>query len=314
MGCIFGPVPSRRLGRSLGVDLVPFKTCTFDCLYCQLGRTTHKTLERREWVPLEEVLDELEGKLALKPDHVTLSGSGEPTLYARLGELIDRIRSMTNVPVAVLTNGSLLWQDEVRRQLGAAHRVLPSLDAGHDAMFQTVNRPHEGVTFQGMMEGLIQFREEYRGEYWLEVLLLPQYTATENEVRKIASCVSRIRPGRTQLNTATRPTAEASARPLDLRRLEELATAFDPPAEVVADSRRAPEQGRFCVGREGVLAMVRRRPCSAVDIAEGLGLHVNEVLKYIEALEGDGLLSTQERSGTLFFSGSPEARGADTPR
>jgi len=125
MTYIFGPVPSRRLGRSLGVDLVPFKTCTYDCIYCQLGRTTNKTAERREWVPLNEVLAELQDKLATKPDYITLSGSGEPTLYSRLDDLIDRIRSMTDVPVAVLTNGSLLWQKEVRRQLMDAHLVIP---------------------------------------------------------------------------------------------------------------------------------------------------------------------------------------------
>ena len=117
MPYIFGPVPSRRLGRSLGVDLVPFKTCTYDCIYCQLGRTTNKTVERHEWVPLDAVLAELQDKLATKPDYLTLSGSGEPTLFSRLDDLIDRIRSITDVPVAVLTNGSLLWQKEVRRHL-----------------------------------------------------------------------------------------------------------------------------------------------------------------------------------------------------
>src|SRR5690554_6136981 len=115
MGHIFGPVPSRRLGRSLGVDLVPFKTCSYDCIYCQLGRTTSKTIERREWLVLDEVLEELKDKLATKPDYITLSGSGEPTLYSRLDELIDGIRSMTDIPIAALTNGSLLWQKDVRR-------------------------------------------------------------------------------------------------------------------------------------------------------------------------------------------------------
>ena len=169
---VFGPVPSRRLGRSLGVDLVPLKTCSYDCIYCQLGRTTCKTIERKEWVPLDAVLNELEGKLSTRPDYITLSGSGEPTLYSRLDEVIERIKSITDIPVAVLTNGSLLWQEDVQQQLAAADLVMPSLDAGDPATFHLVNRPHEALTFEKMLSGLIAFRQHFHGRYWLEVLLL----------------------------------------------------------------------------------------------------------------------------------------------
>jgi len=144
---IYGPVPSRRLGRSLGVDLVPFKTCTFDCVYCQLGRTTNRTMERKEWVPLEPVLTQLEAKLDLKPDYITLAGSGEPTLYSKMSELIIRIKELTDVPVAVLTNGSLLWIPEVRDALLSADLVVPSLDAGSSELFRYVNRPHTNIEF-----------------------------------------------------------------------------------------------------------------------------------------------------------------------
>ena len=171
-GYVFGPVPSRRLGRSLGVDLVPHKTCSYDCIYCQLGATTCKTTERKEWVPLDDVLEQLKAKLSTAPDYITLSGSGEPTLYSRAEELIDRIKAMTDVPVAVLTNGSLLWQEEVRRQFMKADLVIPSLDAGDEGMFRLVNRPHEDVTFERMLAGLVDFRREFRGAYWLEVFVL----------------------------------------------------------------------------------------------------------------------------------------------
>jgi len=137
---VFGPVSSRRLGRSLGVDLVPLKTCTYDCIYCQLGRTTLKTTERREWVPLDLVLEQVQAKLATEPDYITLSGSGEPTLFSRVGELIGRIKDVTDIPVAVLTNGSLLWQKAVRDDLQQADVVIPSLDAGNERMFRYVNR------------------------------------------------------------------------------------------------------------------------------------------------------------------------------
>jgi wyosine [tRNA(Phe)-imidazoG37] synthetase (radical SAM superfamily) len=300
MAHIYGPVPSRRLGRSLGIDLVPFKTCTYDCICCQLGRTTNKTVERREWVPLDDVVAELKDKLLLKPAYVTLSGFGEPTLYSRVDELIDRIRCLTDIPVAVLTNGSLLWQPEVRRQLLDAHLVIPSLDAGDESMFRAVNRPHDSIAFQTMFEGLISFREEYRGQYWLEVFLLAGHTAMQREVRDIAACVSRIRPDRVQLNTATRPTAEEYAVMVDHERLAGLAAKFNPEAEVIADYRGAHHTSDFEVSRESILEMLRRRPCSLEDIAEGLGLHRNEVVKYLAELETSGQL-VERRSGRRLY-------------
>jgi len=268
---IFGPVPSRRLGRSLGVDLVPFKTCTYDCIYCQLGRTTCKTIERKEWVPLDRVLEELAEKLSSKPDYITLSGSGEPTLFSRVDELIDRIKAITEVPVAVLTNGSLLWQEDVRHQLMNADLVVPSLDAGDEAMFRLVNRPHHEISFEQMLDGLIAFRREFRGEYWLEVFVVGAYTAIGGELAKAAKCVDRIKPDRIQLNTVTRPPAEKYALGVSPGRLAELASTFRLPAEVIADFRGVHRQAEFVAGRKEILDMLRRRPCSIDDIADGLG-------------------------------------------
>ena len=284
MGYVFGPVPSRRLGRSLGVDLVPFKTCTYDCIYCQLGRTTRKTVERREWAPLDDVVAELQERLASRPDYVTLSGSGEPTLYSRVGDLIDRIRSLTDIPVAVLTNGSLLWQAEVRRQLLGAHVVMPSLDAGDGSVFNAVNRPHADIAFEQVLEGLIAFRDAYRGQYWLEVLLLGGYTALPVDARKIAEHVGRIRPDRVQLNTVTRPPAEDYAVAVPRRCLCELAALFDPAAEVEADARGVCLDAGFAATRQAVLELLERRPCSVSDIARGLGIHRNEAAKHVDEL------------------------------
>jgi wyosine [tRNA(Phe)-imidazoG37] synthetase (radical SAM superfamily) len=246
---------------------------------------------------------ELKEKLALKPDYITLSGSGEPTLCSRLDELIGRTRSMTTIPVAVLTNGSLLGQEEVRRQLMDAHLVIPSLDAGHSSMFQAVNRPYESISFERMLEGLIAFRKDYHGEYWLEVFLLAGYTAIDSETRKIAECVSRIKPDRVQLNTATRPPAEDYAVMVGRQRLAELATRFDPPAEVIADYRGVHAQSDFKAGLDSVLEMIQRRPCSLEDIADGLGMHRNEVIKYVEELDAKGLLEKRSSGGKLFYSG-----------
>ncbi len=303
MGCIFGPVPSRRLGRSLGVDLIPWKTCSYDCLYCQLGRTTHKTIDRKEWVFPDTVLDELTKKMATEPDFITLSGSGEPTLYAHLDTLISRIRDLTDTPIALLTNGSLLWQKTLRRQLMDLHLVVPSLDAGNEAMFNTINRPDPRLSYQQMLDGLIAMREEFQGDYQLEVFLLAGYNDTEGEINDIIDKVELIQPDRVQLNTATRPTAEKHVDKVEYDRLTDIATRFDPPAEVIADYRHVHRQGDFIAGQNHVLALLERRPCSLDDIAAGLGMHRNEAVKYIEELDAAGRISKESSGGKTYYSG-----------
>ena len=289
-GHVFGPVPSRRLGRSLGVDLVPMKTCTYDCIYCQLGRTTHKTTERKEWIPVDEALFELKDKLSTQPDYVTMSGSGEPTLNCRIGEVIDGIKSITNVPLAVLTNGSLLWDAEVRRQLLGADLVVPSLDAASETTFRQVNRPHEEISFEKMLDGLIAFRRQFRGRYWLEVFLLAGVTATDAEVAHLADCVERIGPDRVQLNTATRPPVESFAVAVSRQQMDQLAARFSPPAEVIADFHPTCQGAETAANRDRILDLLRRRPCTLEDIAGGLQMHANEVVKYVEELTAAGLL------------------------
>jgi len=307
MSYVFGPVPSRRLGRSLGVDLVPFKTCTYDCVYCQLGRTTCKTIDRAEWAPLDDVVAELEGRLSSRPDYVTLSGSGEPTLFLRLEELIDRIKRMTDVPVAVLTNGSLLWQAEVRRGLGRADLLLPSLDAGCERTFQRVNRPHESLSFEQVLEGLIACRRGFRGQFWLEVLVLAGVTDGAEELARIAACVDRIGPDRTQLNTVMRPPTDQSATGVPAQRLAELAGMFPGQVDVIARTSGAPEHAEFSVEAQEVLVMLKRRPCSMADIAAGLGVHVNHVAKHLEHLMGQGLVECVRHDTQAYYRAvSPE--------
>lgn len=287
---IFGPVPSRRLGRSLGIDLVPHKTCSYDCLYCQLGNTTCKTVERKEWVPLDDVLSELAGKLSCEPDYITLSGSGEPTLFSRLDELIARIKQMTDVPVAVLTNGSLLWKEEVQWQLAEADVVMPSFDTGDPATFQLVNRPHESLQFEKMLAGLISFRRRFRGRYWLESLLIDGITTTKAELAALAECVARIGPDRLLFGTVTRPPAEACAVAVPSARLAELAAAFSPPGEVLPELPEPSLASRGDSSREDILAMLARRPCTVEDVAVGLRIHKVEAIKRIESLTADGLI------------------------
>jgi len=298
---VFGPVPSRRVGRSLGVDLVPFKTCTYDCIYCQLGSTTHRTLERKEWAPMEDVLEELRRKLDCRPDYITLSGSGEPTLHSRLGEIIRRIKAMSDVPVAVLTNGSLLWRKDVREEVALADLVLPSLDADSDYNFRFINRPHPDITFEQMVEGLIAMRREFTGPYWLEVFLLGGYTAIEANVKRLAALAKRIGPDRVQLNTVARPPTEEFAMAVSPEALEKYAKFFDPPAEVIAErpSRLGHKSDKLQPG--AVLEMLRRRPCTVEHVALGLGLNRLEVLKKLEALMAKNQIETSRHEGEVFY-------------
>jgi wyosine [tRNA(Phe)-imidazoG37] synthetase (radical SAM superfamily) len=302
---VYGPVPSRRLGRSLGIDLVPFKICSYDCVYCQLGRTTNKTLERKEYVPISEVLDELRRKLkdGENPDYITLAGSGEPTLNSGLGDLIREIKTLTDIPLAVITNGSLLWMREVREALRAADLVIPSLDAGGESLFRRINRPHSGIAFDRMVEGLADFTAQFPGRIWLEVFLLSGLTGTPSEVRKIAALVQRIAPDRVQLNTVYRPPAEKYARPLNSGEMRALSVLFPDGADIIHEDEEDPPRAPAVRGASDseILAILRRHPCTARDAAASLGIHPVEALKRLDGLMESGRVKTVVMENSVFY-------------
>lgn len=310
-GYVYGPVPSRRLGRSLGIDLVPFKTCTYDCLYCQLGRTTNKTIRRREYVPIAEVLVQLRRHLETgpKPDYISLAGSGEPTLNSGIGNLISGIKGMTDIPVAVLTNGSLLGMKDVQDELMAADLILPSLDAGTASMFRQVNRPHLDLSFEEMVDGLAAFTARFPGKSWLEVFLLEGLTGTPEEIAAMAAIIQRINPARVQLNTVSRPPAEELARPVPADRLSALGKLFPGPVDIISETARDDTPAAF-PGRTpdaDIMALLERRPCTAADVASGLGLHVTEALKHLEALIAGNRVETVMTGGRNFYRATPAA-------
>jgi len=301
---LFGPVPSRRLGRSLGIDLVPFKTCTYNCIYCQLGPTTERTCERKEWVPYEEVLEEIREKLRGQSgvDYLTFSGSGEPTLHSRIGELIREIKQITSVPVAVLTNGSLLWKEDVLDALMAADLVIPSLDAPDEHLFQRVNRPHADLSFEQVLEGTVRFGERFKGRIWLEVFLLAGITGMESEVRRLARLARSIHPECVQLLTVTRPPQEEFAEPVSREHLKRFACLFEGVSTVVPETSPAAWDARFSATREQILELLERRPCTVQDICRGLGIPRAEAGKYVEDLLGRGRLKSSTCNGERFYS------------
>lgn len=301
---VYGPVPSRRLGKSLGVDLVPLKRCTYDCIYCQLGRTTEKTDKPKAFETTEEICDELARKLAVgpRPDFISLAGSGEPTLNAGIGDLIVKIKKMTDIPVAVLTNGSLLWKDEVRSALMVADLILPSLDAGDEEMFRYVNRPHRGISFERMVAGLTDFVCLCPRKVWLEIFLLDGVTSMPSEIRKIDELLRIIRPQRVQLNTVTRPPAEKFAFAVSDDRMERLKNLFSVPAEVI--SRQMPAEAgdiQNCPSMADIVSLLARRPCTLDDVACGLGLRPVEALKRLDALCRKGAVTVVRTHDGIYY-------------
>jgi wyosine [tRNA(Phe)-imidazoG37] synthetase (radical SAM superfamily) len=299
-------VPSRRLGQSYGVDIVPFKVCTLDCIYCQLGKTTEKTIERKDYVDIGAVLAELREGLArgLQADFITISGSGEPTLNSRLGELIDGIRNITDIPVAILTNGTLLYREDVRADCAKADVVLPSLDAGDEQSFQKVNRPHKDISIEKLIDGLCAFRNEFSGQIWLEVFIVEGLNTDSEQISKIKDAVERIHPDKVQLNTAVRPTAEMGVERVDAEKLQVIASRLGEKCEVVADFSPG-RHGKLTESKaEDVLSMLKRRPCSLNDICSGLGIHRNEALKYITHFQQQGFVDSEQKGGTVFFKAS----------
>jgi len=299
---LYGPVPSHRLGRSLGIDLVPYKICSYDCIYCQLGSTGNMTITRKEYADNSQIMDELQSRLAsgLLPDYISLAGSGEPTLHSGIGDLIHSIKEITAVPVAVLTNGSLLWMPEVQEALMAADLVLPSLDAGDPATFQLVNRPDSSIDFHRMVQGLADFCHRFTGEVWLEVFLLAGINDDEPSVQRIAALVEQIKPTRVQLNTVSRPTAETFAHGVAAMQLHHLSGLFKGNVECISAMSASVETGETFdfACQDALIAFARRRPCTAQDLSIGLNLHLNDVLKQVRILADSGrLLELSSRPG-----------------
>ncbi len=312
---LYGPVPSRRLGRSLGVDIVPFKVCTLDCLYCQLGKTVDRTIERADYGPIEPILSELKMAIAegVEADFITIAGSGEPTLNSRLGELINGIKKITDIAVAVLTNGTLFFRKDVRNDCAKANVVMPSLDAGDEQTFQRINRPHRNISIENVITGLCEFRKEYTGKIWLEILFVEGINTNPEQVARIKEAIALIRPDKIHLNTAVRPAAEPGIRKLEEDKLQALSVQLGPNCEVVADFQYDRDiavpvgctdiEKSFDIESkvEDVLSMLKRRPCSLKDICSGLDIGRNEALKYIDVLQYKGAIDTEQKDGKVFY-------------
>ena len=301
---VFGPVPSRRLGLSLGVDVIPPKTCSYDCLYCQIGKTTCKAIEPAVYVPVEAVIAELDETLAkVTPDYVTFSGSGEPTLHAELGRLIAYVKEKTRARVAVLTNGSLLYRPEVREGLLRADVVMPTLSTVREEVFRAIHQPHENLSLTGIIEGLRSLRRSYRGQLFLEVMLLAGFNEGQEDIEALRQVIMGIAPDRIQLNTVVRPPANATAIPLDIEKLEDIKKVFGECAEIIGAAPIKEKQHVQGPLWAAVLEMARRRPVTVEDVAGAMDAPLHEVERAVNALVSKGDLRRQTHVGKDYYTG-----------
>ncbi|HGJ66725.1 TPA: radical SAM protein [bacterium] len=307
MKYIFGPVPSRRLGMSLGVDIIPFKTCTLDCIYCQLGVTTKKVIERENFVPQDEVLAELKQVLnqdSKRIDFITFSGSGEPTLNSQLGEMIANTKTFTDVPIAVITNGSLLYRDDVRNDLIKADLVVPSLDAMTDETLRKVNRHNECLNAKLIIDGLRDFTQEYKGKIWLEIMLVKGVNDDLDEIKEMAEFIRSLKLDKIHLNTVIRPPAEDFAQPITSEEIQKITSLFDDRVEIIADFDKIVKTKKlesFEILEAQILSLVNRRPCTLDDISTSTGLHHNEIVKHLDHLLQKGLIKQTRRDNKIYW-------------
>ena len=303
---LFGPVPSRRLGMSLGVDLVPKKVCSLNCVYCEVGRTTTLTIDRKEYIKYNEVTEELTNYFNNNPDpdYITFSGYGEPTLNIRIGDIIQFIKqNKPGIPIAILTNGTLLYDKKVREELRHADVVLPSLDAETEKVFLKINRPPKTLTLDNYIQGLITFRKEFKGKMWLEIFILPGYNDNEKELTALKKAIIKINPDSVQLNSLDRPGIKDNLRSASKEELQNIIDFWKlDNVEIISAAQERKEIQSYRKDAEAaIIETIARRPCTLDDLSKILGLHVNEINKYLDVLEAENKIEVVKLKRGIFY-------------
>jgi wyosine [tRNA(Phe)-imidazoG37] synthetase (radical SAM superfamily) len=307
---LFGPVQSRRLGYSLGVDLVPYKYCPLNCVYCEVQHTTHLTLQREEFFPLEEIASELEDFLAGKPElgYITFSGAGEPTLYSHIGDMISHLkREHPRYKLALLTNGILLKDAGVRKEILPCDLILPSLDACHQDSFEKINRPMESLKVEDLINGLISLRREYQGMIWLEVFVIEGINDSAGELDCLCEAIRNIKPDRVQINSLDRPGAEewveAARTDVLLRVRDHFEKRLNMPVQIIAKTRarslelHVPEEIERAISD-----LLIKQPSTAEDLSVNMDLHINEVSKFLRQLHNQQKVNVERKEGEVVYS------------
>lgn len=301
---VFGPVPSRRLGFSLGVDIIPRKYCNFDCIYCQVGKTANKEVTRKPFFEIEEVAKEVVEELhrAERTDFVTFSGSGEPTLNLNIRSMIHEIKQRVDTPVAVITNGSLLSLEEVRNDIREADVVLPSLDAASEDIFRLINRPHPSIGVASIIEGLKRLREDYHGLIWLEIMMIKGMNDDPDEVEKLRDIVTRLGVDKIHLNTVTRPPSETTAGRMESYDLEKLQVFFGGTCEVISSFKKNGVHAEKLKWAEMLMSILRRRSLTVNDIAKITGVSLPQIEEALRVMEAEGRIEADFFGDDVYYS------------
>lgn len=304
---VFGPVSSKRLGQSLGVDLLPMKSCTWNCVYCQIGRTKHYVTDRCEFYPAEEILKEIRNALQTGThiDWITFVGSGETLLYKDIGYLIEEVKKMTAIPVAVITNGSLFHLEEVRRELLHADAVLPSLNAGSEELYERIDRPASGFTFQQHLDGLVRFRREYNGKLWVEVMLLKGINDSDEALYELAGAMKQVAPDMVHLVLPTRPASEQQVALPDEERIDRAVAILSTAAPVLHPAKGSMDLSCATDLLEAVTAIVSRHPIQEKELSDALLARFSgdqaQVEQVMKELSFSGRFGTVERGGDVYW-------------
>jgi wyosine [tRNA(Phe)-imidazoG37] synthetase (radical SAM superfamily) len=302
MSYVFGPVPSRRLGLSLGIDLIPSKTCTYNCLYCQVGKTDRLTMEPEPFIPVEEAIKALDKTLdSINPDTITLAGSGEPTLNSEIDQVISFIKKRSDTQVALLTNGSLLWNEEVVDRVSGADLIMPTLSTVFDETFKTIHRPHRGLFLPVIIKGLTELKNRYKGRILLEVVLLAGINDSKKELEGLRNVIDDISPDKIQLNTVVRPPSDHRAISLNMERLESIKDFFGEKAEIIAHKVPGKNAGRNDSHAEAIIEMAKRRPITAGDVEDVLNITSLETESILKGLVIKGLIKKKEHEKEVFY-------------
>ncbi len=303
---LFGPVNSRRLGLSLGIDLLPGKTCSFDCIYCELGSTTSLTCEQREYIPTSHILNDIDTFFAdatrsSRIDVYTVTASGEPTLHSGIGDIIKHLKGKTNKPVVVLTNSSLLHLKSVRRDLLPADIIIPSLDAASPESFRKINRPALGINLEGIIEGIAALKNELPGSLWLEILFSKGINDTDHDITALNRAIRKINPDRIQCNTVARPPAESFAAALSADEMQDVMTKLQGPVDIIHDFPEKHIGHHRLTAEKEILAMLHRRPCTANHICQALHLSPKPTAELLESLLGSRQLRKTTHNNEYYF-------------
>jgi wyosine [tRNA(Phe)-imidazoG37] synthetase (radical SAM superfamily) len=307
MNYVFGPVPSRRLGQSLGIDTIPLKTCNWNCVYCQLGRTQPVTYKREVYFPPADILAEVQQVLAGHKsgeiDWVTFVGSGEPTLHASIGWLIEQVKTLTDMPIAVITNGSLLYNAQVRHELAAADAVLPTLDAGTSRLYRRINRSHPAATFRRLVTGLIDFRQQYSGRLWVEVMLVRGLNDTEPALLDIANVLRLVEPDEIHISLPTRPPAETWVQPSDEEGIRHALALLGEVTRVLHPGTGSFDLSGYRNLTDAVISIISRHPMRQEELEQTLEqVAPGQVGDVLAKLERTGRAQVVERYGIRFWS------------